>query len=118
MEDVSEGLYKLRPVRFFYNEDAIVRAEEFGIRQYGFIAEEVQKIFPELVGEFQGEIFGVKYDLLAPLLVQEVQKQNKRLIALEENDITIEDLKADNKTMGSIIDNLMSRIQQLESRIN
>ena len=78
----------------------------------------MQKIFPELVGEFQGEIFGVKYDLLAPLLVQEVQKQNKRLIALEENDITIEDLKADNKTMGSIIDNLMSRIQQLESRIN
>ena len=93
-----------------------VRAEELHIKQYGFIAEEVEELFPELVGEFQGEIYGVKYEYLTPLLVQEVQKQNKRLINLEEKDQTIADLKASNQKMENMINDLVARMQTLETR--
>ena len=49
-----------------------------GTRQYGLIAEEVAKVYPELVirGE-KGRIDGVRYDELAPMLLNEMQRQHK-----------------------------------------
>ena len=43
MGDASDKLMKLRPVTFTYKADAT------GIQQYGLIAEEVEKVYPELV---------------------------------------------------------------------
>src|SRR5262249_18389525 len=43
MRDSSQGLYRLRPVTFRYKQDAQ------GPQQYGLIAEEVVKVYPELV---------------------------------------------------------------------
>jgi hypothetical protein len=116
MNTDSENIYKLRPVRFVYNDDAIVRKEELNIKQYGLIAEEVAEIFPELVGEFQGELFGVKYDLLSTLLLNEMKKMNTKVIELQEKAITIEELRADNEKMKEVINTLMTRIKKLEAR--
>jgi hypothetical protein len=48
--------------------------------QYGLIAEEVAKVYPELVirGE-KGEIEGVRYEELTPMLLNELQQQQRRL---------------------------------------
>lgn len=44
----------------------------------GLIAEEVAKVYPELViRDAAGKIQGVRYDELAPMLLNEVQKQNR-----------------------------------------
>src|SRR5262249_8388946 len=43
IRDTSQGLYQLRPVTFRYKQDPQ------GQRQYGLIAEEVAKVYPELV---------------------------------------------------------------------
>lgn len=43
MRERSAGVYQLRPVMFRYTEDPENR------RQYGLIAEEVAKVYPELV---------------------------------------------------------------------
>jgi hypothetical protein len=64
-------LGQLRPVSFTLKSDAT------GTRQYGLIAEEVAKVYPELVIRDQaGRIDGVRYDELAPMLLNEVQKQH------------------------------------------
>jgi hypothetical protein len=62
-------LGQLRPVSFKLKSDAT------GTRQYGLIAEEVAKVYPELViRDRDGRIDGVRYEELAPMLLNEVQK--------------------------------------------
>jgi hypothetical protein len=70
MESNTAKLGQLRPVTFKLKSDAT------GTRQYGLIAEEVAKVYPELVvRDEKGRIDGVRYDELAPMLLNEVQKQ-------------------------------------------
>lgn len=70
----SEKLARLRPVTFHYKSDAT------GALEYGLIAEEVARVYPELVIRNQsGRIDGVRYDELAPMLLNELQQQRKQM---------------------------------------
>jgi hypothetical protein len=70
----TDRLGQLRPVSFH------LKSEPEGTLQYGLIAEEVAKIYPELVlHDPSGQIQGVRYDELAPLLLSEVQEQRRAL---------------------------------------
>jgi Chaperone of endosialidase len=72
-------LSKLRPVTFKLKTDAQ------GTIQYGLIAEEVAKVYPELViRDEHGRIDGVRYDELAPMLLNEVQQQAAKIASLEQ----------------------------------
>jgi len=77
MGDSSSKLLQLRPVTFFYKPEY-----DDGSRalQYGLIAEEVANLFPDMVGyDKDGQPSSVKYQSLAPMLLNEVQKQNRQL---------------------------------------
>jgi hypothetical protein len=77
MEAADSRLQQLRPVTFH------LKTEPNGNLQYGLIAEEVAKVYPDLViRDTNGRIDGVRYDELAPLLLSEVQQQ-----ALEIRDL-------------------------------
>ena len=55
--------------------------------QYGLIAEEVASVYPELViRDDAGRIEGVRYEELAPMLLKEVQHQ-QRTIASQEREL-------------------------------
>jgi hypothetical protein len=55
-----------------------------GVRQYGLVVEEVARVYPELATKgAKGEIEGVQYQGLIPLLVNEVQHQQRELAALK-----------------------------------
>jgi hypothetical protein len=70
----SQQVHQLRPVTFHYT------AEPSGPRQYGLIAEEVAQVYPELVTRSaQGEIVGVRYEALTPLLLNELQRHHRQL---------------------------------------
>ncbi|MCX6382367.1 MAG: tail fiber domain-containing protein [Armatimonadetes bacterium] len=80
MGNVSEKLLQLRPVTFSYKV-----ADEKGGHpvQYGLIAEEVAKVFPNLVQyDKAGKPFTVYYHLLTPMLLNELQKANRRVQAM------------------------------------
>lgn len=63
-----------------------------GLAQYGLIAEEVAEVYPELVVSGRdGRPEAVRYQLLDPLLLSEVQKQRRSLWAQQTE---IEKLKA------------------------
>ena len=69
-------LGQLRPVTFH------LKTDPKGALQYGLIAEEVAKVYPELViRDEKGRIDGVRYDELAPMLLNEVQQQQTTITA-------------------------------------
>jgi hypothetical protein len=78
MGPITDKLSRLRPVTFKLKTDAK------GTTQYGLIAEEVAKVYPELViRDEKGRIDGVRYDELAPMLLNELQKQDAKIASLE-----------------------------------
>lgn len=81
MGEASARLLKLRPVIFRYKE-----ADEQGNKpvQYGLIAEEVAKVFPELVVRNEAErIETVAYHTLSSLLLNEYQQAHAKSIIFE-----------------------------------
>jgi hypothetical protein len=79
MGSSTEKLEALRPVTFQYKSDPQ------GWRQYGLIAEEVAKVYPELVVH-DGMVPSscVRYDELAPMLLNVVQHQSAEIEELKE----------------------------------
>jgi hypothetical protein len=55
-----------------------LKTDPKGALQCGLIAEEVAKVYPELVIRNEaGRIYGVRYDQLAPMLLNKVQKKTR-----------------------------------------
>jgi hypothetical protein len=77
MGDTSSKLLELHPVNFFYKPQY---DDGSHLLQYGLIAEDVAKVYPEMVAyDKDGQLLTVKYQMLAPMLLNEVQKQNAQL---------------------------------------
>jgi hypothetical protein len=75
----TDKLQQLRPVTFH------LKTDPKGVLQYGLIAEDVAKVYPDLVIRNEsGRIDGVRYDELAPMLLNEVQRQERRNAAQDE----------------------------------
>lgn len=73
---ISKKLYDLRPVEFDYKSN--------GEHSYGLIAEEVDKVMPEIVIKNQeGECETVQYHLLVPMLLNELIHQHQHIMYLE-----------------------------------
>jgi hypothetical protein len=88
MGSETDKLQALRPVTFH------LKTDPQGAVQYGLIAEEVAKIYPELVIRNEtGRIDGVRYDELAPLLLNEMQRQQK-VAAAQAQTIAAQDQRA------------------------
>jgi hypothetical protein len=82
MGDATSGLMKLRPVTFRYKKPLADSSQPI---QYGLIAEEVAEIYPDLVSyAADGQIQSVKYQLLDPMLLNEVQRQHAEIQELQE----------------------------------
>ena len=59
-----------------------LKTDPKGAVQYGLIAEEVDRVYPELViRDASGKIQGVRYDELAPMLLNEAQQQQHKIAA-------------------------------------
>jgi Chaperone of endosialidase len=98
-------LQQLRPVTFQY------KADPQGTLRYGLIAEEVAKVYPELVirGE-KGRIDGVRYDELAPMLLNEMQKRNA------VQDAEIRDLKRQMTVLSGALQKLQAKDELVANR--
>ncbi len=96
MGDSSSKLLQLRPVTFLYKPQYDDGSHTL---QYGLIAEEVAKLYPEMVGyDKDGQPASVKYQSLAPMLLNEVQKQ---LQLQQEENRKLEDRLAALETLLS-----------------
>jgi hypothetical protein len=76
MGDSTKGLMKLRPVRFRYKKGI----DPSGLEQYGLVAEEVAKVYPDLVVyDDDGRPRMVRYHFVNAMLLNEVQRQQREL---------------------------------------
>jgi hypothetical protein len=82
MGDASSGLMKLRPVTFRYKRPLADGSQPV---QYGLIAEEVAEVYPDMVARSaDGQVEAVKYQLLDPMLLNEVQRQHAEILELQQ----------------------------------
>ena len=81
----------------------------------GFIAHEVQELFPELVyGEKDGPSNqSINYSGIVPILVKDIKELKKREA---EKDAIIKVLESTVKELGTTVKDLMSRIEILEKK--
>lgn len=80
MGATSDGLMKLRPVTFKYNDD------RQGTRQYGLVAEEVERIYPELVTYgADGRVETVRYSMLTSMLLNQVQRAERERLRQDDS---------------------------------
>jgi len=77
---VSEVLYALKPVSFRYKKEI----DPAGARQLGLVAEDVQNVNADLiVRDREGKPYGVRYDQVNAMLLNEFLKEHKKVQQLE-----------------------------------
>jgi hypothetical protein len=89
---VKEKLSLLRPVSYNLKTDSkeIKTDENISNYQYGFIAQELQKVFPEMVTQREDGVLGIRYTELIPVLVQAVKEQQEEIKTLNERITELE----------------------------
>jgi trimeric autotransporter adhesin len=106
----SDRITQLRPVSFE------LRNDPDGLTQYGLIAEEVAKIYPEIVIHGpDGRIEGVRYEELTPLLLNVVQRQETKLAADEQR---LAEEQARNATQAQQVAALSAQVEQLREAVS
>jgi hypothetical protein len=80
MDKASEAILTLKPVTFRYKQEIDPRS----IRQFGLIAEEVEKVDPDLVGrDEKGKVYSVRYEAVNAMLLNEFLKEHGKVEKLE-----------------------------------
>jgi hypothetical protein len=103
MAERSDRLDQLRPVTF------VLKSDPDGGLQYGLIAEEVARVYPELViRDDAGRVEGVRYDELAPMLLNEVQKQRAQIKALQTRMQDVAELRAELAALRGVTQRLIA----------
>ena len=72
----SQALFALKPVTFHYKKEI----DPAGISQFGLVAEEVEKVNPDLVvRDKDGKPYSVRYDQVNAMLLNEFLKEHRKV---------------------------------------
>ena len=83
MDKASEAILALKPVTFRYKHEL----DPEGIPQFGLVAEEVEKVNPDLVArDEQGKPYTVRYEAVNAMLLNEFLKEHRKV---QEQDAII-----------------------------
>ena len=81
MDKGSEAILALKPVTFHYTKEL----DPDGIPQFGLVAEEVEKVNPDLVArDEQGKPYTVRYDAVNAMLLNEFLKARRQIDAQQK----------------------------------
>jgi uncharacterized coiled-coil protein SlyX len=88
MDKASEAIHALKPVTFRYKQEL----DPEGVRQFGLVAEEVEKVNPDLVArDADGKVYTVRYEAVNAMLLNEFLKAHRKM---QEQEATITELKS------------------------
>ena len=80
MDRASEAILALKPVTFHYKREL----DPEGIPQFGLVAEQVEKVNPDLVArDEKGKPYTVRYEAVNAMLLNEFLKEHRKVEALE-----------------------------------
>jgi hypothetical protein len=87
MDKASEAILALKPVTHHYKKEL----DSDGIPQFGLVAEQVEKVRPDLVArDKEGRPYSVRYEAVNAMLLNEFLKAHRKM---EEQEATIAQLK-------------------------
>jgi Chaperone of endosialidase len=111
MDKASEAILTLKPVTFRHKQEI----DPKGIRQFGLIAEEVEKVSPDLVGrDEKGKVYGVRYDAVNAMLLNEFLKEHK---TVQEQGATISELKKELAALTATVKEQAAQIQKVSVQL-
>jgi hypothetical protein len=112
MGTASDALFALKPVTFHYKKEI----DPAGKSQFGLVAEEVEKVNPDLVvRDKEGKPYSVRYDQVNAMLLNEFLKEHRAFVeeqqkaAQQQKEIDL--LKAELKEQRSLIQKVSDRIE-------
>ena len=116
IDKISEGILALKPVTFHFKND------DTNYPQFGLIAEEVAEVNPDwITRDPQGEIYGVRYDTIPILLLNEflkehhqVQEQNSKI---QQQEATIAELKSTVAQQQQGLETVTARLDEQAAQI-
>lgn len=79
LSDSIEKIMNLRGVSFNWNEDELTGVNPPKNLEFGFIAQEVEKVLPDLVSKDDLGRQSLSYSSLVPLLVESIQQQQRMI---------------------------------------
>lgn len=114
-----ENINKLRGVSFYWDESHPLVHHSGTDRQIGFIAQEIEKIYPELVVTKNNGYKTVNYTGMIPVLLEAIKEQQKQIEALKQkntdlqtaSNTEIERLSNQNKTLNERLERVEKLLQ-------
>ncbi len=80
MDEASEAILALQPVTFRYKPEL----DPEGIPQFGLVAEQVEKVDPDLVArDAKGKVYTVRYEAVNAMLLNEFLKEHRTVQELK-----------------------------------
>src|SRR5947207_3268535 len=105
MGKTSEAVLALKPVTFRYK----TAIDPTGISQFGLVAEEVEKVNPDLVvRDKEGKPYSVRYEAVNAMVLNEFLKEHRTVQAQQEE---IDALKQELKDQRTLIEKVTARIE-------
>jgi hypothetical protein len=109
MDKSSEAILNLKPVSFHYKQDL----DPDKIAQFGLIAEEVEKVNPDLVvHDENGKPYTVRYEAVNAMLLNEFLKAHRKL---QEQQTTIERQQKQIEALTAGLQKVTARVEAANS---
>jgi hypothetical protein len=111
IEQASEIIYGLRPVSFRYKREI----EPTRPRAFGLIAEDVEKVSPDLVTRgSDGQVNSVRYDAVNSMLLNEFLKEHRKV---QELEATITEQKKGMAVLTAQLKEQAAQIQEVSAQL-
>ena len=111
MDKASETILALKPVTFHYKHEL----DPEGIPQFGLVAEQVEKVNPDLVAhDEQGKPYTVRYEAVNAMLLNEFLKEHRKN---EKQESKIEQQEAKIARQQKQIDALTAGLQKVNAQL-
>ena len=108
MGRASEDILALKPVSFRYKKDL----DPAGISQFGFIAEEVEKVNPDMIiRDREGKPQTVRYEQINAMLLNEFLKEHR---TVQKQQREFEALKSELKEQRDLIQRVSAKVETTE----
>jgi len=108
LPNALEAILGLRGVSYSWDKEKWADKSFADGQQIGFIAQEIEKIFPSLVTTDSDGYKSVNYIGVVPVLVEAVKVQNKKIEQLEKQAAEMENLKAKMAKLEAIVEKLQT----------
>ncbi len=108
------NVIKLQGINYYWNKEMSEVANSSSEMQTGLSAQEVEKVYPELVKNASNGYKSVNYIGLIPVLIEAIKEQQNQIDELKKQN---EKLQKDNTDSKSQIENLTNKYNELNSKI-